>query len=148
MEALVNNLRLLFANGFDAEVTKVNVSMSNHADPIYSMNGSFGGYQQGHQYYTIEITVMESQSKYLKHDSPAHTLMYAIKHGLLNDLLKGPARIQKLHVNCDAETTNFKTTIDIVVIDINEFNKSLEEANYKAYNEKFLRLLENKLSED
>lgn len=111
---------------------------------VPSFQGSFP--IQGTPTYTIEVEVIESESKLMKTEYPAYSIQTAMKDGYITKALNGSGVVTSMSTNM-SRRNGFYTTICFMTHDIDSFIKELENFGWKAFSNHFDKEVEDTLKE-
>ena len=136
MEALVNNLKVMFANVYQANVTNINFSMRDDYQHIYGMNGLVG-YQPGNIITTLQITIEEDKPIFADD----------IRTARFNNVVRDSAVLQNMRVTKSFIISAYVTELEFYIIDVDKFSTSVKDYEWAMYSNKFDNLMEKKLSE-
>lgn len=147
MEALVNDLRQVFASEFQAQIANVRFQVHQHIDPVYMFGHSAVSIQHGSLQYNLEIEVVQSAHRYIAGEYTAFDVMTTIRHGVLEPMMKDAAALQGIRTDLSQFTQGFSTTLQIVVFDMEKFEKNVKNFSYARYSAQFDELMEKTLKD-
>ena len=111
---------------------------------VPSFQGSFP--IQGTPTYLLEVEVIESESKLMKTEYPAHSINSAMKDGFITKALNGSGVVTSMSTNM-SRRDGFYTTICFMTHDLHEFVHELEKFAWKAFSNHFDKEVEDTLKE-
>lgn len=148
LEALVNDLKDIFANTFKANLVHVNLNAMNSSQPIYVMGGfnPVGFSHSAGIEYHLEICVEEADAKF-RDSSCAAPVMFTIRNEIFNKLIEGCAVVQASRVDRDYRSSGFRTTVNLVVFDIDKFSENVKDFSWNIYSNEFNQLMDKTLKD-
>lgn len=146
LEALVSNLKEIFAHTFEAHIVYVKLHTINHAQPVYVM-GAFApkcfSHSSGTEYH-LEICVAESAAKFTKN---LGSVMFTVRNSIFNELIADCAVVQASRVDNDYRSSWFRTTVNLVVFDIDKLTENAKNFSWNVYSDEFNQLMDKTLTD-
>ena len=146
MEALVSNLKEIFAHTFEAHIVYVNLHTINHAQPVYVM-GAFAPTGYSHSAgleYHLEICVEESSAKFTKN---LGSVMFTVRNKIFSELIADCAVVQASRVDNDYRSNGFRTTVNLAVFDVDKLTENAKNFSWNAYSNEFNKLMDKTLTD-
>lgn len=145
MVQLENSLKTFFQEVFQAKVVRLNMQADAGLSFIPSIH--HGNIPiQGTPTYTLEVEVIESDSKLMKSEYPAHSIQWAIKDGFITKALNGSGVVTSMSTNMSRQG-GFRTTICFTTHDLEGFVHELENFGWKAFSDHFDKEVEDTLKD-
>jgi hypothetical protein len=94
----------------------------------------------------LDVEVIESDSKLMKTEYPAHSIQTAMKDGFITKALNGSGVVTSMSTNM-SRRGGFNTTICFVTHDLHEFVHQLENFGWKAFSDHFDKEVEDTLKD-
>lgn len=147
MVQLENSLRTFFQEVFQAKVVRLSMKADAGLTFMPSITHGISPIPiQGTPSYCIDVEVIESDSKLMKTEYPAHSIHSAMKDGFITKALNGSGVVTSMSTNMSYRG-GFRTTICFVTHDLHEFVHKLENFGWKAFSNHFDKEVEDTLKD-